>query len=413
MKIILIIYNFFIYMYFMTTQNIDNLFKKAVKYEIEWCKFLKIRNPYVDNFNVHFSRKMPLFDGPAYKKYPAFQNVYDKLWVTKSQQKNSGTLDNILNSKNEIKFPIFIKPRYGHKSASSKGCYKIKNIDELKQHVHKKKVMWSEFYKGNETMTDFVLVNGKIAYQLTYIYSKPINGFTDEWKYISPDSKPPVEIEKWVNKHMKNYSGICNVQYRKNSIIEISLRPARGGAYLQSTNNELIIKNINNVIEKNVWVYLPKEELDFKPYYSFKCFIKYPILYLLPQHSIDIIMYSMGAKSFYEYYFEPVGNDGSVFFQFLHNDYKTGLHLKYILETLFVFLQLLFVILFIIPLVLFFYFKKPLLAFVVLFVVMILFSSKYINPINSHYRLWKLHKQQLGIDGNNDDDDDNVSEYHN
>ena len=389
----------------MTTQNIDNLFKKAVKYEIEWCKFFKIRNPYVDNFNVHFSRKMPLFDGPAYRKYPQFRHVYDKLWVTKSQQKKSGTLDDILNSNKNIQFPIFIKPRYGHKSASSKGCYKIKNISELKKHTKKTDVMWSEFYKGNETMTDFVLVNGKISYQLTYIYSKAINGFTDEWKYISPDNKPPDEIVRWVNKHMKNFTGICNVQYRRDSIIEVSLRPARGGAYLQSTENELIIKNINNVIEKNVWVYLPKEKLDFKPYYSFKCFIKYPIVYLLPQHSIDLLMYSMGAKSFYEYYFEPVGNDGAVFFQFLHNDFKSGLQLKYILETLFILLQLLFVFLFIIPFVLIFYFKKPSLGIILLIIVTLLFLTKYINPLNSQHRLWKLHKQQLGLDKDEDSDE--------
>ena len=35
--------------------------------------------------------------------------------------------------------------------------------------------------------------------------------------------------------YMKNYLGIVNLQYRDNKIIEVSLRPARGGSYLKST----------------------------------------------------------------------------------------------------------------------------------------------------------------------------------
>lgn len=390
----------------MFVDKIDELFQNASKYELEWCKMLKIRNPYVDNFPVHFSKKLPLFDGPAYRQYTEYNYVYDKLWVSKSQNKKCGTLDEIMNEKDKIEYPIFIKPRYGHKSASSKGCYKIKNESELKKHLHKKKVMWSEFYEGNETMTDFIMVNGKIAHQITYIYTQSKTSFTDEYKYISPKNKPPKKIEEWVNKNMKNFTGICNVQYKKNSIIEVGLRPARGGAYLQSTNNDVLIKNINNVVEKNVWVFLEKDKLNFKPYYSFKCITRFPIIYLLPQQTIDILMYIMGVKPFYEYYFEPLGNDGSVFFQFLHDDFKTGMEIKYTFELLFVSLQILFIVLFLIPIVLFFYFKKPLIAIIVLVLVTLLFSTKIINPIGSHYRLWKLHKQQMGFSNDKEDDED-------
>ena len=54
--------------------------------------------------------------------------VYDKLWVAESQGKSCGKLDDLKNNPEEISkltFPIFIKPRWGHKPASSKGCYKI------------------------------------------------------------------------------------------------------------------------------------------------------------------------------------------------------------------------------------------------------------------------------------------------
>ena len=381
----------------MVFNIIEEQIRKILKNEEKWCNTLKIRNPYLDSFPVHYTHNLPMFDSTAYKKYPEHAHVYDKLWVAKTQKKKCGPLETILQENREIEFPIFIKPRHGNKSASSKGCYKINNMNELKSHINKKEVMWSEFYGGNETMTDFVMVNGRVTYQLTYIYSPPKNGFTDEWKYISPENKPPKAIEEWVNQHMKGFSGICNVQYRKNSIIEVGMRPARGGAYLQSTDNVNIIKNINNVVEKNVWIFLPKEQLNFKPYYSFKCFSKIPVFYLLPQHTIDIIMYATGAKKFYEYYFEPVGNDGCVFFQFLHEDFKSGMRLKWMLETLFMFLQLFFIIMFIIPLVLIFVFKKTLVGIVLLIVISILFSTKFINPLSCQYGLWKLFKQQFNI----------------
>ena len=41
-----------------------------------------------------------------------------------------GKIDDLVENPDEISklpFPIFIKPRWGHKSASSKGCYKIKD----------------------------------------------------------------------------------------------------------------------------------------------------------------------------------------------------------------------------------------------------------------------------------------------
>ena len=388
----------------MVFDFIEKTIKKTMKYETKWCEKLKIRNPYIDPFKVHFTPSLPMFDGTAFKKYPDLAHIYDKLWVARTQNKNAGELETILDDKIEIHFPIFIKPRYGHKSASSKGCYKIKNMDELKKHVETKDAMWSEYYDGNETMTDYIMVNGKICHQITYVYSPPKNGFTDEWKYISPDNKPPKAIDAWVSKHMKEFSGICNIQYRKDSIIEVGMRPARGGAYLQSAGNVNVIKNINNVIEKNAWVFLPEKDLSFRPYYSFKCFSKVPVFYLLPQHTIDLIMYSMGAKPFYEYYFEPVGNEGCVFFQFLHENFETGMRLKSVLETLFLFLQMIFVILFIIPFILILKYNKPYIGIIMLIVVCMMFSTKFINPLSCQYGLWKLFKQQFNIVTSKKDD---------
>ena len=88
---------------------------------------------------------------------------------------------------------------------------------------------------------------------MTLIYSDTQKGFIDDWKSINMIHEPPESVVNWVNTHMKDYSGILNVQYRSDKIIEVSLRPARGGSYLKSCNNKNIITNINNVIDFNTW----------------------------------------------------------------------------------------------------------------------------------------------------------------
>ena len=57
-------------------------------------------------------------------------------------------------------------------------------------------------------------------YQITYVYSKTQIEFVEVWKYIDNKTNPPPKIEKWVLTYMSNYSGIVNIQYRKDIIIE-------------------------------------------------------------------------------------------------------------------------------------------------------------------------------------------------
>ena len=117
--------------------------------------------------------------------------------------------------------PIFIKPRWGHETASSKNCFKIKEWSEIENYRDKPDMMWSEFIDAKEQMTDYILLNGKIVYQITYVYSDSQNEFIDDWKYISPDNTPIPIITDWVNRHLPDFTGAVNVQYRDDKIIEV------------------------------------------------------------------------------------------------------------------------------------------------------------------------------------------------
>ena len=113
-----------------------DLFKYLLNYEETWCKKMGYFNPYIDKFTTHLTNKMPFYDGECYKRYPRFKRVYDKLWVVKSQGLIGGRLEKLKGKEDKVVYPIFIKPRWGHLSASSKNCFKVNDADELKKYVH-------------------------------------------------------------------------------------------------------------------------------------------------------------------------------------------------------------------------------------------------------------------------------------
>jgi hypothetical protein len=389
-----------------------NLFSYLLPYEATWCKKMGYFNPYIDKFTTHLTNEMPFFDNDCYQRYPQFKHVYDKLWVVKSQGLPAGRLEKLKGKEDKVVYPIFIKPRWGHLSASSKNCFKVNNAEELQKYVHYQNMMWSEFIDATELMTDYVMLKGKIVHQLTYIYSDKQNGFSDVWKLVSPDSQPPSNVTEWVKQHMTNYTGIVNVQSRDSKIIEVGLRLARGGAYLVSTENAALITNVNNIFLKKDWNYHLTEEMKFKPFYVFKCFTKIPIIFLFPQKIIDWFMARHTTRPFYEYYFEPVGTTGMVFFQFMDNDLAHGLQTKQTIEKLFDAAQIFMYVLILLTIYLLGKTEWRY-RYIMAVLVLLLFSTRFFNPIMANYKLYKGQKQSLFGGGPTLEKDPNVEPFDN
>lgn len=369
-----------------------------LSYENAWCNKMRFYNPYSDPWPQKISKNMPDFDGQAFRKYRKHNFIYDKLLIAKTQGIHSGTLESLLEKQPKyIKYPIFIKPRYGHKSASSKNCFKIKSYEDLDKYKNIPEMMWSEFIPETEGMTDYFIHNGNIVHQITYVYSETQHGtIADDWKFISSKSKPPTVIDNWVRENMKGFSGACNVQYRGTKIIEVGLRLARGGAYIYSTNNQTLIKAINDLVNHNRWNYsLSNDDLMFKDYYSFKCYTTTPIIYLYPQYVLDGIMKANNCKEFYEYYFEPEGKGfNMVSFQFLHEDFDKGMVLKKQIENAMNTAQIAFILLFLFAILIMFYYDKYI-GIITFLVILFLFSTRFLNPLSMHANLYVAQKQAI------------------
>ena len=386
-----------------------DVFKALLPYEEKWCKKMGYFNPYIDKFTTHLTNKMPFFDGECYDRYPRFKQVYDKLWIMKSQGLPAGRLEQLKGKETKVAYPIFIKPRWGHLSASSKNCFKIKSAEELQKYVDYKNMMWSEFIDAKESMTDYVMLKGTIVHQITYIYSDKQNGFSDDWKYIGPESTPPPNITEWVNHHLKEFTGIVNVQSRDAKIIEVGLRLARGGAYVLSTENPALINNINNIFNKKEWNHHVTKDMQFKPFYVYKCFTTLPIVYLLPQKIIDSFMEKHNAKPFYEYYFEPVGTSGMVFFQFMDDDFERGMQTKREIEALFNKAQMVMYVL--IALAILGLLTQWSYRFFFFFMVLLLFLTRLFNPIMVNYKLYKGQKQSIFKSGPTKDTESDIEAF--
>ena len=79
-----------------------------------------------------------------------------------------------------------------------------------------------------------------------------------------------------------------------------------------------------------------------------------------------------------------------VFLQFLHKDFNTGTKLKSTIEYIFSFTQIIFLTLFFSILICYAFKIKD--RFKILLIIMILFSSRFINAIFTNYTLIKTQK---------------------
>ena len=376
----------------MNTQ--PSIIRKLLDQDPKWCKAMGYTNPYLSAFKNHIYDYVVVSDGPAYDKYQDLRHVYDKLWVARTQNMKCGELEELEGKEEDIKYPIFIKPRYGHLSAASKNCFKIKNADELKKYRGYKDMMWSDYLDGREGMTDFIVHGGNEVYQLTYLYSKDQHGFADAWKLISPHTECPPAIRDWLREHIRGHTGFVNIQYRAGKIIEVSLRPARGGAYIIATDNKALIDNINDLYKYGRWDHSKAQAMQFKPYYAFKCHCRVPVMHVWPATFKKLLMKMLTPHPLFEYYFEPVGSDGVIFMQFMHPDFEAGKRAKELIEVLFFLTQAVAMILYTLAAYVLFQ-PRSTARTVILVAATLFFASRFLNPLFVNYDLYKAYRQQI------------------
>jgi len=357
-----------------------------------WCKTMGYRNPYLDNYNHHLTARLVTTDPSAYRAYPALRHVYDKLWIAKTQGVLAGPLEDVRENADKMPYPIFIKPRYGHLSMCSRNCHRIDGPKQLLSFTDYPHMMWSEYIDATEGMTDFILLDGKIVDQLTYVYSDEQRGNVEIWKFISSKTPAPPSIRAWVIENIGNHTGFVNVQYRGAKIIEVGLRPARGGGYLIIGDNPGISSNIRNLLHEASWDH--QVDTSVRPFYSFKCFTSMPILTIWPEVMYDWVCSFVPGMLLHEYYIEPVNGKGTVFAHIAHRDKEAGDSARRIIDALFCATQVLVICLIcLIPVVVMTQNAKIAGCYITL--VILLLAMRFFNPLLVQVQLWMGHSEAL------------------
>ena len=110
------------------------------------------------------------------------------------------------------------------------------------------------------------------------------------------------------------------------------------------------------------------------------------------QYVLDFLMWKYNAKPFYEYYFEPNGKDGTVFFQFLHDNLKQGLQAKKRIESLFTSIQ--YILMSLIFLGLLAIILNYRFSGFFLFIVLLVLFTRILNPISYNMNQLKSIKNK-------------------
>ena len=185
--------------------------------------------------------KIPLNDLYAWEHFPKFNKVYNKIYISKSQNIPCAPFGLTPNT-----FPVIIKPitnLYGMGWDSKVARNKDEYYDDIKSGS-----FWMSFLKGDHLSIDFAILNGKIKWYCCFKGYPSKQGMFDYWETL-PNYRISFYIYKWISIHLKNYTGCINIETIGGKIIECHLRMGD----INQLHSLCLFKEIIKLYEKKEW----------------------------------------------------------------------------------------------------------------------------------------------------------------
>lgn len=259
--------------------------------------------------NCRLPKIVPQTDKKAYKKYPKYAQWYDRYLVMKDQ----GTMVGLFNEDPVEKYyPIFVKPRI-NLEGFNKDCHLFETPEDFNKfrdglsEKKKTELFWSVFLPGPEGSTDLILHNGdiKMGFHMTATSSTDKHEYLEYGRDIEfiPEynlNKIPKWILDWTNNHLQGFTGIVNIQYRRDKIIEVSYRPDGGGRFWMILEWPELMQTLDKLYKENKWIE-PENEPEVRKYYVRKPIIPKPLILTPMLFVLDILVRSLGIKYWYPY----------------------------------------------------------------------------------------------------------------
>lgn len=169
---------------------------------------------------------IPVDDPTAWRLYPAYRHVYDKLFVCASQGVPHGPHGVIPD-----RFPVFSKPVVNLHGMGAGGRV-VASREELEA-CFTPGHMWMALLRGPHISTDVALVDGRPRWW-RHTVGKPLGGGTFDYWTVMARRLPQLEAYcgAWVRRHLRGFTGIVNLETIGGTIIECHLRMAEQWADL-------------------------------------------------------------------------------------------------------------------------------------------------------------------------------------
>jgi hypothetical protein len=185
---------------------------------------------------------IPISDSDAYKMYPKFRWIYNKIELNEKQGIKCAPMP-IKPDKDD--YPVILKPIMNLNGMGLEIC-KINNEDEFDSKINSTN-FWSIFFEGDHISFDLILLDGNIEFYCSFMAEKDLKNLGSflYWEsFDSSEKKLPENIKKFVDKYFgqKKYTGFLNIEsiFDKKTnewkIIEMHLR---SGDILKSNEPEL------------------------------------------------------------------------------------------------------------------------------------------------------------------------------
>lgn len=180
-----------------------------------------------------YNKNIPVNDIQAYKYYPKYNFIYNKLFIAKSQNLNCGT--------SNPNIPSIVRPiinLYGMGSGVYFLDHKSKNLNIPNKNF------WCEILKGEHISIDIFKNSYGIQDSISFKGISNDDQTFDYWEYI--DFIIPNNIKNWINFHLYNFIGIINIELIGDKIIECHLRMGDLNFFKKKKLIREVIKCYNN-----------------------------------------------------------------------------------------------------------------------------------------------------------------------
>lgn len=161
---------------------------------------------------------IPTDDDVAYRLYPQYRWVYNKLLTCETQG-----LENGPHGTTPSHFPVFSKPVYNLRGMGTDS--KIISTPEEYEEKQTPGHMWMPLLEGEHVSSDVAVISGKPVWWRHTIGISLGEGTFDYWA-VSDESRNDIEsyCGDWACRNLTEYTGIVNFETISGTIIECHLR---------------------------------------------------------------------------------------------------------------------------------------------------------------------------------------------